>query len=466
MPQRLRTRVAAPVRAIALAGSVLLLLAVIPPYGARARAANAARADAPVPATRPVAPLFRDFMGVCGHTVQFRPELYRPTCRLVRDYHSLSWDVGDDTSFRPQFPFARNRVDWSKVYGSWREAGFETDVSIQFNETPPDKWADLPRDAHAYGLAFARYFGPGGKALVTSAEIGNEPGLYDDARYRLLFEHMARGLREGDPKLKILPANMTVEPSGRYTKNVECVRRLEHLYDALRTQTYAQTEGWPTWRRTYPEDPNPKNRFLVNVRDLLAWRDRNAPGKPVWVTEFGWDASTKPAPKEGTFKQWVGSTETEQARYLVRSFFIFSGMGVERAYVFFFNDEDEPSVHASAVLTRHFKPKPAYWAMAHLYATLGDYRFERIVSEAPGGAYAYEFRHGTDPAKRVWAAWLATGSNRSAEQVIDLGAGAEVARAERMPLAEGKAEPVAWEPAGAGKVRLTLDESPVYLWGR
>ena len=403
-------------------------------------------------------------MGVCGHTVNFRPELYRPACRLVRDYHSLSWDVGDDTSFKPPFPFARNRVDWSKVYGSWREAGFETDVSIQFNQTKPDAWKDLPRDAHAYGKAFAAAFGPSAKSpLVASAEIGNEPGEYDDATYRTLFENMARGLREGDPKLKILPANMTVEPSGKYTKNVECVRGLEHLYDALRTQTYAQVEGWPTWRRTYPEDPDPKNRFLVNVRDLLAWRDKHAPGKPVWVTEFGWDASTKPAPKEGDFKQWVGSTDVEQARYLVRSFMLFSAVGVERAYVFFFNDDDQPSVHAAAGLTRNFQPKPAYWAVAHLHATLGDYRFDRVVREGPDDVYVYAFRHGSDPAKRVVAAWLASGSGRELKHTVDVGGG-PVVRAERTPLAEGKAEEVKWEAGTGGGVKVRLTESPLFLW--
>lgn len=48
-------------------------------------------------------PLFRDFMGLNGHTVLFRPELYKPICRLVRDYHSLEWDVGMDTHYAPRF---------------------------------------------------------------------------------------------------------------------------------------------------------------------------------------------------------------------------------------------------------------------------------------------------------------------------------------------------------------------------
>ena len=93
------------------------------------------------------------------------------------------------------------------------------------------------------------------------------------------------------------------------------------------------------------------------------------------MTEFGWDASTKPAPATGTFSKWAGSTETEQAQYLVRSFLLFSKLDVTRAYIFFFDDKDEPQVHGSSGLTRNGRPKPAFHAVAHLsrrWATTGS----------------------------------------------------------------------------------------------
>src|SRR5688500_2097569 len=136
-------------------------------------------------------PLMSEFMGINGHTVQFKPELYAKVCRKVRDYHPFEWDVGKETDFIPRFPEARNRVNWDHVYGSWKKAGFDTDVCIMFNETPPDSWKDLPRDAHAYGRAFAKSFGPSSpNKLVSSVEIGNEPGHYSDEQYRTLFSSM------------------------------------------------------------------------------------------------------------------------------------------------------------------------------------------------------------------------------------------------------------------------------------
>jgi hypothetical protein len=414
------------------------------------------------PPLQPVKPVMGEFMGLNGHTVQFKPALYARVCRKVRDYHSFEWDMGPDTDFTPRFPKARNGVDWEQVYGSWKKAGFETDVCIMFNNTPPDSWKDLSRDARAYGLAFARAFGPSSaRRTVTSAEIGNEPGKYDDGKYRALFEGLAGGLREGDPKLKILTCNMTAGKSGPYEKSVECVRGLEALYDALNIHTYSIAEGWPAWRRSYPEDP--AVNFLKPVERLIAWRDQNARGKEVWITEFGWDASTQPPPAEGEASKWKGNVSDEkQAQYLVRSFLLFSAMDVARAYLYFFNDADRPSFHASSGVTRNFEPKPSFHAVAHLHRALGEYRFARIQEAKEGELCAYEYVHGSNPRRKVLALWSPTGSDRKCAVEIPIGRG-RLLRAERMALASGEVPPVEVS-VREGRASVTLEESPLFLW--
>src|SRR5881275_1736603 len=100
---------------------------------------------------------------------------------------------------------------------------------------------------------------------------------------------MAQGIREGDPKLKIATCNLTAGKSGKYEKTVQCIGTLTNLVDILNVHTYALLENWPTWRRSFPEDPRlPK--YLRDIEALIGWRDANAPDKPIWLTEFGYDS--------------------------------------------------------------------------------------------------------------------------------------------------------------------------------
>ncbi len=402
-------------------------------------------------------PLFREFMGLNGHTIQFKPALYAPAVHSVRDYHPVDWDLGDSTSFNTPFPLARNGVDWAKVYGEWKSSGFETEVCLMLANVPAKSWKDMPKNAEAYGKAFAEAFGPSSASrLVTSVEIGNEPGHYSDSEYRTVFESMAKGLRKGDLKLKIGTCALTLGKSEKYSKSVRRLEGLNSLYDFLNIHTYAEVEGYPTWKRSYPEDTTID--YLHRVEKLIAWRDKNAPGKEVRITEFGWDASTKKPPATGDFAKWVGSTEREQALYLVRSFLLFSKLDVTRAFLFFFDDKDEPHVHGSSGLTRKGQPKPAFHAVAHLQKTLGDYRFRKVLQAEPAGVFVYEYIHGSDPTKCAWAVWSAEASGKLE---LALG-GREFQGAEQTPLSEGKA-PLVYPTIRGGKLELEFGDAPVFV---
>lgn len=405
-------------------------------------------------------PLMRDFIGINGHTVQFKPDLYRPVCGLVRDYHPVAWDLGENTSELPPFPFAKNQVDWSQVYGSWRAKGWNIDVCLMFESVKQADWKNVESDAKAYGKAFAQEFGPSGKRkLAESVEIGNEPGKWSDADYTSMFRAMAEGIRAGDPNLKIVTCNLTTGKSGDYEKSVECVPKTPELFDVLNLHTYAQLEGWPTWRRSFPEDPKLPH-YLQDVAALCQWRDTHAPGKPVWITEFGYDSSTKSPAKTGDFARWIGVTDTQQAQWLVRSLLVFSAMPVERAYIYFFNDDDQPGVHASAGITRHFQPKPSFYALAQLQRVLGDYRFHRVVTNEPGRLRVQEYRN--ESKRTVWVVWSPTGEGKSATTTLDHVPG-RLVDAQLMPLtAEPAAQPVATQIID-GKITVHVDESPLYL---
>jgi hypothetical protein len=96
--------------------SILILVLVIPLVSAGGPATVVAREPA---VSRP---LVREFTGVNGHTVQFKPDPYAKVCGKVRDYQSFEWDMGKETDFIPRFPESRNRVNWEpRWFGSGRQ---------------------------------------------------------------------------------------------------------------------------------------------------------------------------------------------------------------------------------------------------------------------------------------------------------------------------------------------------------
>lgn len=400
-------------------------------------------------------PLFRDFVGLCGHTVQFKPDLYQPVCRWVRDYHPVKWDLAADTSVMPEWPFAKNRVSWEKVYHSWQEKGLRISVCFQFDDMKAEDWTDIERDARAYAKGFAENFGPGGKyPFVECVEIGNEPGHLDDATYLRLFTAMAAGLREGNPKLQIATCNTEAGGSDRYWKGADIFKPHLDSIDVLRIHRYAIKDGWPTWRRSYPEDSSVP--YLSKIQDMITWRDKNAPGRQMWVSEFGWDCSTqKPDPK-GEMAKFITCTDEEQAMWLVRSYLLFAEMGIDKAFVFFFNDADKPAFHACSGITRNFQPKPSYHAIDWMLRHLADHRFSRALLKSEKEGYVYEFTPEKPDAPKILAAWHAT----QEKAPLDLG-GARIAHAELMPLGSGPATVVATQPEDT---RIVSGTRPILIW--
>lgn len=407
-------------------------------------------------------PLMKDFIGLNGHTVQFKPELYQPTANLVRDYHPISWDLDKDTSLPAPFPFAKNRVNWETVYGSWKRHQWTTNACLMFDRMKLGDWKNLNADAQRYGERFAHEFGPSGaRNLVQSVEIGNEPGEWNDDEYSAIFKAMAAGIREGDPKINIATCNLTTGPSGKYEKSVSCIANHSDLVDVLSIHTYAQLENWPTWKRSYPEDPAlPK--YLKDVENLCAWRDKHMPTKPIWITEFGYDSTTKPQEKEGTFSKWQGITDEQQAQWIVRSLLVFSSMPVERAYIYFFNDSNEAKLHASSGLTRNFKPKPSFHAVAHLQKTLGDFRFSRIVTNEPGRIRIHEYQNGSDSKKITWAVWRPDGEATSQTTKLTHLPG-KLVSSSKMPLSDRLIESIKTTQADPKELDIAIDGAPLYL---
>jgi hypothetical protein len=432
-------------------------------------------------------PLFKDFMGINGHFT-FKPALYNQVCRQVRNYHNIEWDVklpGDSLTI----PWTINNINWKRdVYGPWKQNGFQTDICLQFGSFGADNpnrailWKGKEQWAYEYGKHMASFFGPSGtEKLATSFEVDNEPGgRMDTALYRVLFKNMAGGIRAGDSAALILTPCAHAGKTDDYSQGLDMMyadKDILPLYDVINIHTYATMPQSFTsknsWNRSYPEDPSLD--YLHSVEETIAWRNQHARGKKIWVTEFGYDACTPEAMKDRKDwflrLDWQGNTDLQQAQYLVRSFLAFAARDVDRAYLYFYNDEDVAAFHASSGLTRHFQPKMSFWAVKQLYETLGNYRLHRIVRQQAGNLYVYEFEQGDDPGNKIWVAWSPTGTRtqdkegyQSRQTKVTLsGLPGKVLRVNGMATADGAAPHPEWQSASDSTITLTIGESPAYI---
>ncbi len=423
-------------------------------------------------------PLMREFMGINGHTIQFDSALYAEVCRLARDYHPYQWDVDNVIGGPTHFPTSltldwkdksgkfrdwKGPVDWQKIYGQWQKDGFEVHACLQFDGVAFNQWPDIEKNTFDYGKAFAAYCGPSHHKLVTSVEIGNEPAgnkQYSADQYKTVLRAMSRGIREGDPKLKIVSCAVQAGKGDGYCEPIDVLKGESKSYDVVNLHQYAFLAGWPSFERTYPE--NEKLNYLGLLQKSIDWRNENAAGKPVWLTEFGYDSSTKPPEPKNA--QWKGCTDLQQAQWIVRSYLVMAELDLGRAYLYFFDDNDQPSLHASSGITRHLEPKPSYWAMRHLYHTLGDCRFSRVIEKSAdvNGAYIFEFTNGKNANQLIWVAWLASGSDRTAEKK-KIKLPGNLIKAERMATKKGEDTRLKMDVPPDRSVTISLSESPIFL---
>ncbi len=267
------------------------------------------------------------------------------------------------------------------------------------------------------------------------------------------------------------PSAMTTGPSGNYAKSLDSLKtvtsatgapmRAIDQADVITVHTYAFKTGYPTWQRSYPEDASID--YLSSVQDVIDWRNANAPGKQIWVTEFGYDSSTQPNYATGDFKDWQGNlTDTKQAQYLARSYLAFSAMDVQRAYMFYYNDSEEHQIHGSPGLSRNFILKPSYYAISQMQSVLGNYHFDGIIKQITDDVYIYAYKNESDPTQAIWAIWSPTGTDREVLMNIDNLPGTPDS-AGLMALAAGNPALVSFNDLGNHTISMMVGESPIYL---
>jgi hypothetical protein len=127
----------------------------------------------------------------------------------------------------------------------------------------------------------------------------------------------------------------------------------------------------------------------------------------VWLTEIGWD--TKDYSTEYV-------SEQEAANYLIRSYLLALGAGVEKCFWFIFRDLDDGHGKNSTVFSSsglfenesipyggptRLQPKLTYWYNATFKQWVSDYYFEENASFPDGDSTIYHYKFATEDGQNM-----------------------------------------------------------------
>lgn len=158
-------------------------------------------------------------------------------------------------------------------------------------------------------------------------------------------------------------------------------------FDALNIHLYCTD-----YEKAYAPE-HPVFGLKPGIDKIVNWRNENAPGKEIWLTEFGWDTYV-----EGPRRSWVSVPELAQANYLMRSFALLKGWGIDKAFMFIFRDPSstDPLQFASSGIIRDtahgHSRKLSYYYLATMQHVIGDLALDQELPPEEGSPTVHRYR--------------------------------------------------------------------------
>jgi hypothetical protein len=262
-----------------------------------------------------------------------------------------------------------------------------------------------------------------GLNLIDVIEVYNEPdgtwgskmtleqyaallnAVYDGNNGKLKGQY---GIKAADPSMKVSIGGLAYnfEP---LKKIVGAAGRVP--FDIINVHFYTFRWARERFRVTVPPE---WSSLEADMRDIVEWGKKSARGRPVWLTEIGFD--TKPHSTEYVSDQ-------EAANYLIRSYLLALGAGVQKCFWFIFRDIDngkKPTVFSSSGLFENdsiaysgntrLKPKLAYWYNGTFKNLTKDYFFNNGAAErkTDSTVYRYDF-YSSDKKRKLSIVWYCPG---------------------------------------------------------
>ena len=223
------------------------------------------------------------------------------------------------------------------------------------------------------------------------------------------------GVKNADPNIKLAMAGL----AGVGTRYIQAMtfwlenNRADGVLalDAFNVHTYCRkTEQYNGYTISYGVAPE-IGGITDYVKELTEWRDKYYPDKEVWVTEFGWDTNESWETENACHSYGEYTARELQAMWLVRAYFMFASVGVDRCAMYMCSDlgDDATSVGkygTSGVIASNGTKKESYFYIYTLSTTMSDMYFAEIIDSGNENVWIYRFENGQG--KSCYAVWCPT----------------------------------------------------------
>lgn len=288
------------------------------------------------------------------------------------------------------------------------------------------------------------------------------------------------GVKNADPNANLVMGGL----SGAYGSGNTWINSITKFLDAARTWSATNRAGsFPAdvinvhYYSFGPGAPAPAlspeaDDVESKLAAVVAYRDQNLPGKPVWWTEFGYDTyanSPLHAPALGSNSPFI-----VQGQWLVRELLAALAAGIERATLFELDDTCTPPATACStqfatcgLLTSpdSSAPKPAWYFLATFRSRLQTMVYSGQPASGQSDVKIAQFND-TKSSGGAFVVWAPT-SNATVHTGYALAppAGATSAKAVALVDKQQNGTETALTPAG-GSVTLDVTETPaIVLYG-
>lgn len=353
------------------------------------------------------------------------PSMFRKVCSQLRTYQPLDWDMKNAQN-PPDFTKmaaghgtpTKSWLNWDKEYGDWMKFGFQIDVTLTFKEEnfPDSLWSDPLQEAFSFGKRFAAHF-CNQTNLVNEIEVGNEPWNYPFSTYRKILLGMSEGIKSVSNVIVLPCAVQAYSPNlddRNYIADYIGPQQAQFL-DGLNSHIYSYVFKEDGIREAV--NPEDRRSQIWSMANLIRFRNANMPGKPIYITEFGYDS--KGGGENCTHPECV--SELEQAIYGARMAMILWRLGARQFDWYFFSNVPYKSLlHNRSGLTGSyktgFKPKLSFTVFQNLLQEIGPYHFEKVLEEN-NHVFAYLLK---DPlsGKEMIIAWRPTSKDHQIEKWV------------------------------------------------